>query len=107
MNLKKIQLSLLVFTVGFSTGAYSQPFLNNGLIAYYPFNGNANDESGTSNNAGVNGATLSNDRFAEANQAYSFDGTKDFLSAPSSASLDLATNGTISLWMYWNGDNLQ
>jgi len=24
----------------------SPPFLTNGLVAYYPFNGNANDESG-------------------------------------------------------------
>ena len=30
--------------------------LNSGLIAYYPFNGNANDESGNSNNGVNNGA---------------------------------------------------
>ena len=33
--------------------------LDNGLVASYPFNGNANDESG--NNCEVNGATLTDD----------------------------------------------
>ena len=32
--------------------------LTQGLIAYYPLNGNANDESGNNNNGIVNGATL-------------------------------------------------
>ena len=35
----------------------------NGLVGYWPFNGNANDASGNGNNATVNGATLTNDRF--------------------------------------------
>ncbi|MFZ1532571.1 MAG: LamG-like jellyroll fold domain-containing protein [Chitinophagaceae bacterium] len=43
-----------------------------GLVAYYPFNGNANDESGNGNNGTVIGATLTTDRFGNANKAYSF-----------------------------------
>jgi hypothetical protein len=43
------------------------------LVAYYPFNGNANDESGNGNNGEVFGAVLSADRFGEQNKAYSFD----------------------------------
>ncbi|KPA16451.1 conserved hypothetical protein, secreted [Candidatus Magnetomorum sp. HK-1] len=31
--------------------------LNDGLIAYYPFNGNANDESGNNLHCTINGAT--------------------------------------------------
>ncbi|NCO54636.1 MAG: hypothetical protein COS14_10790 [Bacteroidetes bacterium CG02_land_8_20_14_3_00_31_25] len=50
------------------------------LVAYYPFNGNANDESGNGNNGTVNGAILSADRFGVANNAYSFDGVNDFFS---------------------------
>jgi hypothetical protein len=53
--------------------------LKNGLVAYYPFNGNANDESGNGNNGAVNGATLSADRFGIANKAYSFDGVSSFI----------------------------
>ena len=35
----------------FSIAALGQPaFLKEGLVAYYPFNGNANDESGNGNN---------------------------------------------------------
>jgi hypothetical protein len=45
----------------------------NGLVGWWPFNGNANDESGNGNNGTVNGATLTSDRFGVANKAYSFD----------------------------------
>jgi hypothetical protein len=48
--------------------------LKDGLVAHYPFNGNANDESGNGNNGTVNGATLTTDRFGNMNKAYSFDG---------------------------------
>ena len=47
------------------------------LVAYYPFNGNANDESGNDhllNDGTVNGATLTTDRFGGRNMACSFDG---------------------------------
>jgi len=43
-----------------------------GLVSYYPFNGNANDESGNGNNGTNNGATLTKDRFGDANSAYNF-----------------------------------
>ena len=50
--------------------------LKNGLVAYYPFNGNANDESGNGNNGTVNGASLTTDRFGTSNRAYTFEETK-------------------------------
>jgi hypothetical protein len=50
------------------------------LQAYYPFNGNANDESGNVRNGTVNNATLTTDRFDNANSAYSFDGDEDYIS---------------------------
>jgi hypothetical protein len=46
--------------------------LNAGLVAHYPFNGNANDESGNGNNGTVNSAILTTDRFGIANRAYLF-----------------------------------
>ena len=48
-------------------------WLTNGLVGYWPFNGNANDESGNGNNGTVNGATLTSDRNGLANRAYKFD----------------------------------
>lgn len=50
-----------------------------GLVAYYPFNGNANDESGNGNDGTVYGATLTTDRFGNENSAYKFDGIDDFI----------------------------
>ena len=44
----------------------------NGLVGWWPFNGNANDESGNGNNGIVNGATLTNDRFGNIGKSYSF-----------------------------------
>ena len=43
-----------------------------GLVAYYPFNGNANDESGNGHHGTVNGATLSSDRDGNIDKAYEF-----------------------------------
>ena len=51
----------------------------NGLVGYWPFSGNANDESGVGNNGTVNGATLTSDRFGNANKAYNFDGLNDVI----------------------------
>ncbi|TAF12105.1 MAG: hypothetical protein EAZ75_03925, partial [Flavobacteriia bacterium] len=45
---------------------------SNGLVAYWPFSGNANDQSGNGNNGTVNGATLTTDRFGNSNSAYNF-----------------------------------
>ena len=50
------------------------------LIAYYPFNGNANDESGNGNNGTVIGAKLTTDRFGNANSAYSLNGINNYIS---------------------------
>jgi hypothetical protein len=63
----------------FLTNATAQSFITNGLIAYYPFNGNANDASGNSNNATTVQATLCADRFGNPNSAYSFDGVSSYI----------------------------
>jgi len=55
----------------------------NGLVGYWPFNGNANDESGNGNHGTVNGATLTTDRNGNANSAFSFDGVDDWILANS------------------------
>jgi hypothetical protein len=47
-----------------------------GLVAYYPFTGNANDVSGNGNNGTMKGATtLGVDRFGNSNQSLSLPGT--------------------------------
>jgi len=51
----------------------------NDLVAYYPFNGNGNDESGNGYNGTVNGAILTHDRYGSPDSAYSFDGGDDYI----------------------------
>ena len=48
-----------------------------GLVAYYPFNGNANDESGNGNDLSVFGPILTTDRYGSNNSSYLFDGAQD------------------------------
>ena len=51
-----------------------------GLIAHYPFNGNATDLSGNAYHGTVTGAEPAVDRFDNAGQCYRFDGVDDFIS---------------------------
>ncbi|MEI8202317.1 MAG: LamG-like jellyroll fold domain-containing protein [Bacteroidota bacterium] len=76
----------------------------NGLVAYYPFNGNANDESGNGNNGTVNGATLTADRFGNVDKAYSFDGVSNYIKVLDDTSLHVS-NITISGWINPNAFN--
>jgi hypothetical protein len=64
-------------------------FLRQGLVAYYPFDGNANDMSGNGNHGTVNGATLATDRHGNSFKAYSFDGSNDRIALPNSNDLKL------------------
>lgn len=47
--------SLILFFIVCSFLSFAQVNLNQGLVAYYPFNGNANDVSGNGINGAVNG----------------------------------------------------
>lgn len=67
------------------------------LIAYYPFNGNANDESGNGNNGTVNGASLSTDRFGNVSSAFNFNGTSDYILVNNSATFPSSAI-TIAFW---------
>ena len=69
-----------------------------GLVGYYPFTGNSNDLSGNNLNGTVNGATLTTNRFGDANAAYSFDGINDYIEISNNTLLNLQDSLTISLW---------
>ena len=102
-NLKCKVLALCMGASVFMCGkAFSQVpsyVPSNGLVGWWPFNGNANDESGNGNNGTVNGATLTTDRFGVANKAFSFDGT-NWISFPSGSSsiLNIIGDMSLSLW---------
>jgi hypothetical protein len=79
--------------------------LKNGLVAYYPFNGNANDESGNGKNGTIIGSPLLvNDRFGFNNSAYEFkSGLNKILTK--NIILGSESNGktSVSFWMNWSG----
>lgn len=79
--------------------AVGQSFLTNGLVAYYPFHGNANDESGLGKNGTVEGATLTTDRFGLLNSAYSFNGIDNRISTVGGSGLPAGMGDfTVSAW---------
>src|SRR5271170_1089907 len=97
MNSNFFQLSMIVSVLVFlNTIAQAQSFLTNGLVAYYPFSGNANDASGNGNNGTVYGASLTTDRLGNSNSAYSFDGIGNYIST---ADINLSEEATISVWV--------
>ena len=70
-------LVLLASLSVFVFGANAE--INDGLVAFYPFNGNANDESGNGYDGTVFGAALTADRNGSPNSAYFFDGVDDYI----------------------------
>ena len=79
--MKRINLGVVCILL-FVLADYTQANLQDGLVAYYPFSGNANDYSGIGNHGTVFGATLATDRFGNLNHAYSFDGIDDYIATP-------------------------
>ncbi len=74
-----------------------------GLAAHWPFNGNANDESGNNNNGSVTSSILTSDRFGNPDKAYSFDGNGDYILVPDNDILSLVShNFSFSFWVYIN-----
>jgi len=69
-----------------------------GLVAYYPFNGNADDESGKGHPGKVSGAKLAVDRFGRQRHAYAFDGVDDEIVITPPPGLN-ARGFTVSLWV--------
>jgi len=68
---------------------------SDGLVAWYPFNGNANDESGNGNDGENEGAILHENRFFESASAYFFS-ESDFISLPLIA---VSTSFSASFWI--------
>ena len=93
----KLLIAILLLGYKMSFAQTTPSYLpKNGLVGWWPFNGNANDESGNNNHGTVIGATLTLDRNGKANSAYSFDGVKS--SNISFNNLIVKNEFTISIW---------
>jgi hypothetical protein len=69
-----------------------------GLVAYYPFNGTANDASGNNHNGSVYGPLMADDRHGVGRAAFKFDGVDDYIELPDESSFDF-TEYTLSVWV--------
>ncbi len=68
-----------------------------GLVAYYPFNGNAHDTSDHGDHGTVDGAMLTEDAACNAESAYDFNGAGDLISVPGFATAP--STGTVAAWV--------
>lgn len=95
-----LTLTLVLFLAPFATSQDLPSYVpTDGLVAYYPFNGNATDESGNKNHGTVNGATLTFDRDGNENSAYSFSSNiVNYISADASNLPSGNNPRTISVW---------
>jgi len=75
--------------------------LNEGLVANYMFNGNANDESGNGNDGTVINAVLTTDRFGNSDSAYEF-GESRYIQVAADSTLEISSAITMSTWIYRN-----
>ena len=98
-KIKIITICAAVFIVISFMAGQTKADLRDGLVAYYPFNGNAYDKSGNGNNGTIlGGATFSEDHYGNPNGALSCDGIDDYVALPNESSFDL-TEFSIVMWI--------
>lgn len=74
-----------------------------GLVAFYPFNGNAEDTSGNNLDGTAMGSPVSaSDRFGMAGQAYAFDGVDDYITMGNPTALQISNKLTVAGWFNMN-----
>ena len=103
MKTRKL-LTVVVASIAFAVTAFAQTVPSyvptDGLIGYWGFDGNADDQSGNGNNGTVNGATLTTDRFGNVDSAFSFDGVSNYIQVSNNG--NSITNKTFSAWVLLN-----
>jgi hypothetical protein len=96
MQTKTVVLGILAVTSAFLAQGHAQNWLTNGLVAYYPFNRNFNDESGQGNHGSNYGVTFTSDHLGNPNSAAWFNGVDSYVKA--SAGGLPTTERTVALW---------
>ena len=97
---RKLLFLITTYVCFFPLIGKSQPtWINDGLVAYYPFNGNANDGSGNGHDGTTVNTTLSSDRFNQPDSCYYFNGYDSHINIGDSIPLGLPNDSmTISFW---------
>ena len=96
-TIKPLLLSAVLATLTFTASA--QTWLTNGLVAYYPFDGNANDMSGNGINGTPGSVTYAQDRFGYANGSLALAGYSSSNLKINSTALNLPPDFTVSVWI--------
>ena len=79
----------------------SKPEISNGLLLWYPLDGNTSDMSGNARHATLSNANGSTSGFVDGRilKALDFDGVDDFLTVPHDSGLDMRRTMSLSLWL--------
>ena len=100
MNIKTLILTALA-TIGMTIATLAQNVPSyvpaNGLVGWWPFNGNANDESGNGNNGSIQGPTFCANRFGINNSSIFFQ-SADSTSKIDFGVLSYPNQFSISIW---------
>ena len=103
--MKKILIGMFLLGTLISASAQVPSYVpSNGLVGWWPFNGNANDESGNGNNGTVNGTVLTSDRYGANAKAMLFNNSiSSYISIPYNSKLS-SLNGTLCAWLNTSSD---
>lgn len=102
MNPNLKYLFTLVSFIVILSNVYAQD-INEGLVAFYSFNGSATDSTINNNDGQVVNATLATDRFFRTNNAYDFNGSSSYIDIPDNVINQ--ESGSVSLWININSIN--
>lgn len=75
-----------------------------GLVAWYPFNGNFNDESGNGHHGASTSVQLTSDRFGISGSAAKFGGDGDAVTVANHPDFDFSESGEMTLSYYITGE---
>jgi hypothetical protein len=95
MKTTRALFGILASTIALAVQGHTQSLLTNGLVAYYPFAGNANDASGNGNNGFAENTYSTTNQFGQVNSALGFTGNS-WVYVPYSSSL-FTMDYTVSL----------
>jgi hypothetical protein len=90
---------IFLLVILFNLTALAQPVLTNDLVAFYPLDGDAEDQSGNQLSGIVVGASSAIDRFGKTNSAMSFDGASSYIDCGNPAEFNFASNFTLTAWI--------
>jgi len=81
--------------------------IDSGLVGFWPFNGNADDESGNGNHGQVIGATLTSGQTETDSSVYYFDGINDYIEINNNLTGNLGDSASITFWFHTTDETFQ